>query len=190
MLAGMKRQQALGSMGGIALALALVGAGCAGSQQSGPETPNDADAVEASDEADEEAMMADIDNYLDGEGEGNDQADDGGGENAADDDGDRPQSTPQERTDEIYALIKAKRPIVADCYNAARKKDPKIGTRMAITIVINPDGTLKGDPVVATERSNIENEQVRTCAIDVIKSIKYPAHPKGMETTFTYPFGF
>ena len=185
----MKRQQALGSMGGIALALALVGAGCASSQQSGPDTADDADTVEASDEAEEEAMMADIDNYLDEEGEGVDQADEGG-EDAADDAEDRPQSTPQERTDEIYALIKAKRSSVADCYKAAKQKDPKIGTRIAVTIVINPDGTLKGDPVIATERSNIENEQVRTCAIDVVKSVKFPAHPKGMETTFTYPFGF
>jgi len=189
MLPGMKRQQALGSLGGIVLALVLGGVGCAGSQQSGPDTADDADTAGVSDETEEEAMMADIDSYLDDEGEGDEPTDEGG-EDAADDDGDRPRSTPQQRTDEIYALIKAKRSSVADCYKAAKAKDPKIGTRMAVTIVINPDGTLKGDPVIATERTNIENEQVRTCAIDAVKSVKYPAHPKGMETTFTYPFGF
>jgi len=189
MLAAMQPHQALGTMTGIALALALA-SGCAGGQQPGPATADDTETV-ADTESNEDEMMADIDNYLEEEGEATDEdGGDDGGEDAAEGGDNQPKATPKERTEQIYAMIKAKRATVADCYKAAKKKDPKLGTKIAVTIVLSPDGKLKTDPVVEEGRTDIKNEEVRTCAIDVVKSIEYPAHPKGMETTFTYPFGF
>jgi hypothetical protein len=190
MLAAMQPHQALGTMTGITLALALAVSGCAGGQQEGPATADDAETATDTDTGEDE-MMADIDSYLEEEGEDADgEGLDGGGEDAATGDDDAARATPKERTDQIYAMIKAKRTVVSDCYKAAKKKDPKIGTKIAITILISPDGKLKTDPVVEEARTDIKNEEVRTCAIDVVKSIEYPPHPKGMETTFTYPFGF
>jgi hypothetical protein len=192
MLAAMQRHEATGTITGIALILALA-AGCAGGQKEGPATADDADSAEAGGDADEDEMMADIDSYLEEEGEnvdGDFDAADSGGEDAAEGDESGARDTPKERSDQIYALIKAKRPSVADCYKAAKKKDPKIGTRIAVTIQLGADGKLKSDPVVEEGRTDISNQEVRTCAVDVVKSIEYPAHPQGMETTFTYPFGF
>jgi hypothetical protein len=194
MLATMQRHQALRTITGITLTLALGLAGCAGGQAKAG-TADDADPNSGADTGgDEESMMDDIDSYLEEEGEdvGADDvsATDGGGEDATGDDEDQPRSTPKERTEQIYGLIKAKRATLSDCYKAAKKKDPKIGTKIAVKIVLQPDGKLKSDPTIEEDRTDIANEEVRTCAIDVVKSIEYPAHPKGMETTFTYPFGF
>ncbi len=188
----MQRHQAWGTTTGIALALALAGVGCGGNQQPPPGTAEGVDTSEDSEAVagEEEEMMADIDSYLEEEWEGDNATAGDGGEDAADAEESSARSTPKERTEQIYALIKAQRDTVADCYKAAKKKDPALGTRIAVTIVISPDGSLKSDPLVDEGRSDIKNDEVRTCAIDVVKNIKYPAHPKGMETTFTYPFGF
>lgn len=95
-----------------------------------------------------------------------------------------------ERKEEIRKLVKSKRESVSNCYKMAKEKNPTLGSRVAITFLLKPDGKLKSDPEVAANRSDITDPAVIKCAIDVIKSIDFPPHPKGMETTFTYPFGF
>lgn len=186
-------------MTGVALALALSVAGCAKGQSSEPATAADQDEDPGDTSADEEAEIGNLDEYLEGEGEDvSDSGDEDSGAAATADDGgedaaageDKPRETPKERSQQIYDLIKAKRPTVAACYKSAKAKDAKIGTKLAIKIVLTPEGKLKGDPTVAEDRTDIASEEVRKCAIDVVKSVEYPAHPKGMETTFTYPFGF
>ena len=176
---------------GLSLLLALGATGCAGGQQQRAQSSDSA----GNGDEDEAAAMADIDEYLAEEGEGDEWGDDkAGGDEQAASTGDAadnsPRHTSDERREQIRLLIKAKRPSVAACYNMARKDDPKIGKKIAIRFVLNPDGTLKGEPTIDPDRTDITNETVIGCTIDIIKSIEYPAHPKGMETTFTYPFGF
>lgn len=138
--------------------------------------------------ADETEAMAEIDEYLAEEGSTDEE--DAAEAKATGEQPAAEPSTSQERKEDIAKLIKAKRGVVGDCYKAAKKDNPSLGTRIAITFVLKPDGSIKTGPSVDKARSDIEDPKVVECAIEVVKGIQYPAHPQGMETTFTYPFGF
>jgi hypothetical protein len=162
--------------------------GCGSKPSPEASSPSGSSAGEADDTVseDEAAAMASIEEYL---------ADDEGGEASG---GEKSEPTgtasPQEgaaaRRDQLWALVKEKRPIVLACYKEAKAKNPKIGTKIAVRIVLKPDGTLKSDPEIAADRTDITDPSVVACTLDAVKGVQYPPHPNGMETTFTYPFGF
>jgi hypothetical protein len=112
-----------------------------------------------------------------------DQADKPAGEDTA-------PKTDEARKNDLYKLVKERRPAVLECVKAARKKNPKVGTDLVITFALNSDGTFKEPPGVMKDRSDITDPKVIACALDIVKAIKFPAHPKGMESTFTYPYKF
>ncbi len=141
--------------------------------------------------SDEEAeAMASIEEYLADEEGGGAAGDEAGAGTAAEATTEAPQGGAVARRDQLWALVKAKRPVVLACYKEAKKKDPKIGTRIAVRIVLKPDGSLKSDPEIVADRTDITSPEVAKCTVDAVKSVEYPPHPNGMETTFTYPFGF
>lgn len=165
---------------------------CGGSTPA-PEAPTEKGESDPSEGSGEESMAAEIDSYLEAEGEGASEGESADtpadGETAADaETATAPKST--ERRDQIWALIKAKRESVLNCYKMAKKSDPKLGTKLAVRFTLKPDGSLKTPPAVVPEMSDITHPDVVKCATEVIQSIQYPEHPKGMETTFTYPYGF
>jgi hypothetical protein len=112
-----------------------------------------------------------------------DQAGTSGGEDTA-------PKTDEERKNELYKLVKERRPAVLECVKAARKKNPKVGTDLVITFKLKTDGTFMEPPSVLKDRSDITDPKVIACALDIVKGIKFPAHPKGMESSFTYPYKF
>lgn len=146
---------------------------------------------ESTEITDEEAeAMASIEEYLaeeDGGGSAREGTDAGA---AAEATTEAPQGGAVARRDQLWALVKAKRPVVLACYKEQKKKDPGIGTRIAVRIELKPDGSLKRDPEIVADRTDIASPEMAKCTIDAVKSVEYPPHPNGMETTFTYPFGF
>ncbi|MBN2194079.1 MAG: AgmX/PglI C-terminal domain-containing protein [Polyangiaceae bacterium] len=178
----------------LVLLVAVLGVGGCGSNSS-PEANSGHDAADGSwkdgEEVteDEAAAMASIEEYLADEGETHSDStvED---QDAAEATTAVPQGGAVARRDQLWALVKAKRTAVADCYRAAKKEDPKIGTKIAVRFVLKPDGTLKQDPEVVADMTDITSSIMRQCTVEVLKSIEYPPHPNGMETTFTYPFGF
>jgi hypothetical protein len=112
-----------------------------------------------------------------------DQAGTSGGEDTA-------PKTDEARKNELYKLVKERRPAVLECVKAARKKNPKVGTDLVITFMLNSDGTFKEPPGVVKDRTDITDPKVIACALDIVKGIKFPPHPKGMESSFTYPYKF
>jgi hypothetical protein len=101
-----------------------------------------------------------------------------------------PPKTDEARKNQIYGLIKERRAPVLECVKEARKKNPKLGKDLVVTFGLNSDGTFKEPPSVVKDRSDITDPKVIACALDTIKGIKFPAHSKGMESTFTYPYKF
>jgi hypothetical protein len=181
----------------VVVLLATLGVeGCGSSSSSGAKSADDAAGDKRGDDGevtdDEAAAMASIEEYLAGEGEDGTPTGEGKeeDEDAAKATTAAPQGGAVARRDQLWALVKAKRPAVADCYRAAKKEDPKIGTKIAVRFVLKPDGTLKRDPEIVEDMTDISHTVMRQCTIEVLKSIEYPPHPNGMETTFTYPFGF
>jgi hypothetical protein len=165
--------------------LALVLIACGGGTQAPPKSAESK--TQANDTSAEEGeVLEEIDRYLEEEGEGSKPSSEA--EPAEEAEGTT--KTPTDRKEELRNLVKAKRESVSNCYKMAKKKNPNLGTRIAVSFVLKPDGSFKSAPAIAEERTDIADTEVRRCVIDVIESITFPAHPKGMETTFTYPFGF
>ncbi len=165
-------------MGVVGLAPGL--GGCGGGSTPAAENPAGAtrDAKGTPDKAQDEALAAQI-----AKDQGAEQGEKAGGDDNA-------PKTDEVRKNELYVLVKEKRPAVLECVKAARKKNPKVGTDLTITFSLNSDGTFKEPPSVVKDRSDITDPKVIGCALDIVKQIKFPAHPKGMESSFVYPFKF
>jgi len=169
-------------------------AACNPKSPPGAKDPGDAaregSAGESEISEEEAEAMASIEEYLAEEEGGDTAGEEAGASGAVEATTAAPQGGAAARRDQLWALVKAKRPVVLACYKEAKTKDPKIGTRIAVRIVLKPDGSLKSDPEIVADRTDITSPEVAKCTVDAVKSIEYPPHPNGMETTFTYPFGF
>ena len=178
----MLRRYLIGTLVVGVLGLAPGLGGCGGGSTPPAENPagatSEAKGTNAPDKAQDEALAAQI-----AKDQGAEQGEKAGGDaNAA--------KTDEVRKNELYVLVKEKRPAVLECVKAARKKNPKVGTDLTITFALNSDGTFKEPPSVVKDRSDITDPKVIACALDIVKQIKFPAHPKGMESTFVYPYKF
>jgi hypothetical protein len=178
----MLRRNLIGTLVAGALGLAAGLGGCGGGSTPSAENPSGAASEPKStnppDKATDEALAAQI---------AKDQGTEQGEKSAGDDNAPK---TDEVRKNELYALVKEKRPAVLECVKAARKKNPKVGTDLTITFALNSDGTFKEPPSLVKDRSDITDPKVIACALDIVKQIKFPAHPKGMESSFVYPYKF
>ena len=92
---------------------------------------------------------------------------------------------------QIQAIVGSdqnRKPVRA-CYEKAQKEIPELKGTMTIKFVLDPEGNVKTAELVP-ERSEIKSPDVAKCAIDLIKALKFPKSPKGMETTVNYPYNF
>lgn len=88
----------------------------------------------------------------------------------------------------IVSSDQNRKPVRA-CYEKAQKEIPDLKGTMTIKFVLDPEGNVKSAELVP-ERSDIKSPDVANCAIAVIKGLKFPRSPKGMETTVNYPYNF
>ena len=105
-----------------------------------------------------------------------------------------PASTPAQPADtrgkeQIQAVIAGNRERVRACYDAAQKNDPAIQGDLVVAFVINPDGSVKDAEVLAQE-SEIHSPELDSCAIDVLKTLKFPPSSRGLESKVNFPFNF
>lgn len=89
----------------------------------------------------------------------------------------------------VQKLVSDNRKPVRECYLKARKELPDLKGTLTIKFVIDPEGNVKSAEL-NPERSDIKSPDVVNCAIATIKSLKFPASAKGMETTVNYPYNF
>jgi outer membrane biosynthesis protein TonB len=92
-------------------------------------------------------------------------------------------------TEVIQKIIMANRQPVRDCYEKARKDLPTLKGDMTIHFVLDPDGKVK-TAELNQERSTLKSPAVVTCALEVLKKIKFPPSSRGMDSTINYPFNF
>lgn len=83
----------------------------------------------------------------------------------------------------------AKRDQARACYDTAQKTTPTLEGDIAIQWVIDPQGAVT-DPKVDTMKTTLQDAKLGECIIGVIKSLKFPASGKGLETRANYPFNF
>lgn len=90
---------------------------------------------------------------------------------------------------DVNALVQHSRDRFRCCYDVAAREHPGIQGEFVLDFVLKPDGSLKS-AAHNKEKSQIKDDAMGECAIDVLKTITFPASKKGKETTVSYPFGF
>lgn len=93
------------------------------------------------------------------------------------------------RREDIQTAVQAKRDQARACYDSAQKATPTLEGDIAIAWVIDPSGAVT-DPKVEPSKTTIQDAKLGECIIGVIKTLKFPASAKGMETRANYPFNF
>ncbi len=91
--------------------------------------------------------------------------------------------------DAIAAVIQKNRAPFRECYDKARKNIPSLQGNMTLHFVLDGAGNVKSAEL-NIERSDIKSPKVVDCAIKVLKGLKFPPHPRGMDSTINYPFNF
>jgi TonB family protein len=90
---------------------------------------------------------------------------------------------------EIQAVVAANRDKVRACYDTALKNNPGIAGDLVVAFVINPDGSVKNAEVNWSE-SELHVPELDSCAIDVLRELKFPPSSRGLESKVNYPFNF
>jgi TonB family protein len=91
--------------------------------------------------------------------------------------------------DDVRAVVAGNRDAFRACYDKSLKTHPGIKGRFMLKFVVNPDGSVKSaESDVA--KSEIHASDLESCAVGVLKGLKFPPSKKGMESTVNYPFDF
>jgi TonB family protein len=96
---------------------------------------------------------------------------------------------PGRRLEDIQTIVKMRRDDARACYDKALKDHPGIEGDLNIKWTIDTQGNVT-DISVNHQKSNIHEDSVGTCVIDIIKKIKFAPSQKGFETHASYPFNF
>ena len=171
------------------LAFALGVASCgetAGQPANAPGASSDADVIPGEGVRDE--PPPEVDDELATDQEGTDPGDDEA--EASGEDRDVGVSLKSSRDkDELRAVVDANQEPVQACYRQALKRAPKLRGMMVVTVEIDPEGAVTS-AVLDEGLSQVTDAELAKCAVDFIRTVKFPASPKGMITTYHHPFKF
>jgi hypothetical protein len=94
------------------------------------------------------------------------------------------------RPSDIQTIILTHRDDARACYDAERKKNPKIAEgNLDIGWVLDPKGNVTSAAVIDAT-TDVKEPAVANCIIGIIKGIKWAESQKGFETKAHYPFNF
>ncbi|MBX3229780.1 MAG: AgmX/PglI C-terminal domain-containing protein [Labilithrix sp.] len=90
---------------------------------------------------------------------------------------------------DISAIVKARREDARACYDKALPSHPGMEGNLDIKWTIDPKGNVT-EASLDTSKSQILDQGVANCVIDIIKKIKFAESKGGYETRAHYPFDF
>jgi hypothetical protein len=90
---------------------------------------------------------------------------------------------------DIEALVKAHRDEARKCYDDNIKAHPGVEGDLVVHWVVDAKGAVKTIEL-NTQRSQITEPTIVACVIGVVKAIPFAPSPKGVESTYNYPFNF
>ena len=96
---------------------------------------------------------------------------------------------PGRKREDIQALVVARRDEARKCYDDALKNHPGMEGNLDVKWTIDPKGVIT-DISVDDSKSDIHDDALGKCVINVIKQITFAASPKGFESRPHYPFNF
>jgi TonB family protein len=91
--------------------------------------------------------------------------------------------------DEIAQVMASNRDKVRACYDAALAQNPGIAGDLVLSFTIDPRGDVKQAEVNWSE-SDLHIPELDTCAVDAVRSFKFPPSSRGLESKVNYPFNF
>jgi TonB family protein len=91
--------------------------------------------------------------------------------------------------DDVMAIVAGNRDAFRACYDKSAKTHPGIKGRFMLKFILNPDGTVKSAES-DVQKSEIRTPDLESCAVGVVKGLKFPPHKLGKESTVNYPFDF
>lgn len=91
--------------------------------------------------------------------------------------------------EEIQQVMASNRDKVRACYDAALAKNPGIAGDLVVSFTIDPRGDVKQAEVSWSE-SDLHIPELDTCAVDAVRSFKFPPSSRGLESKVNYPFNF
>jgi hypothetical protein len=94
-----------------------------------------------------------------------------------------------DRFQPMVELMKEKRDGFRCCFDLWAKTNPGMSGKVAFTLELSPDGTLKSAKVKQDE-SDIKAPDVESCMVELAQSLSYPKSPSGKVTTYTHRFEF
>ncbi len=98
--------------------------------------------------------------------------------------------TKETRTmDVIRGVVLKNRQKVRDCYERELAKSPGLRGTLTIHFKLDPRGNVEFAKLNAP-RSTLKQPVLAKCAIDTIKSLKFPESSRGFESEVNYPFDF
>jgi len=99
-------------------------------------------------------------------------------------------TVPETRTQAVIAeVVKRNRASVRACYEKALKTSPGLRGTLTLRFTINPKGVVTAAEVNEA-RSDLAVPGLSECAVDAIRSIRFPKSSRGFESNVNYPFDF
>jgi TonB family protein len=91
--------------------------------------------------------------------------------------------------EEIQQVMASNRDKVRACYDAALARNAGIAGDLVLSFTIDPRGDVKQAEVNWSE-SDLHIPELDTCAVDAVRSFKFPPSSRGLESKVNYPFNF
>jgi hypothetical protein len=91
--------------------------------------------------------------------------------------------------DDIMAQVTAHKKEARACYDKQASKNPKLEGDVAIKWVADPEGKITNVEVDPAQ-TNVGDETIGKCVIDVVKTFTFPASAKKVETHMQYKWNF
>ena len=92
-------------------------------------------------------------------------------------------------TGAVLAKAEAHRDEARKCYDDGLKAHPGVEGDLTITWVVDPQGKVT-KAELNQKRSTITEPTIVNCIVDVIKKIQFAPSPRGVESTYNFPFNF
>jgi len=108
----------------------------------------------------------------------------GGGDGASD-----TTCEPGRCIEDISKLVAERRTDARACYDAGRKRDPKLEGKIVINFAIDSEGMV-GETSQGMQDGQIEDPEVVTCVSEVIKTIRFAKSPAGKTSRAYHRFEF
>ncbi|MDW8246608.1 MAG: AgmX/PglI C-terminal domain-containing protein [Sandaracinaceae bacterium] len=87
----------------------------------------------------------------------------------------------------VVRMINSRKSAIQACYERELRKNPSLKGRVAISMTIQPSGTVSNVRVV---ENSMGSDEVGECIVRVVQQFRFTVGPEGGSVTYSFPFVF